>query len=281
MKDAQAAIDQNSQDEQGGVPEVPYDAEEYQQRLIPLMSFVAHIGEGTKGVKSYDDTRHMLQDSSPAGKATRKSVVVLLPLDDSQNAVLSFGSIGDGSQWHTTGDAKLSSGFAPLDNAARASDSTPAVEAVLSKDRSRYTIDWDLDPVTLAGAIGRTNQAIAATANLPRTLIVAVLYDMDLIPFMKDDFAVNYADNLWSKNENDRIYITPGSAFAGNTLAVQLNGLAERKYIYSLKHLYKLTLSNDAELNTNLGVGCTMLEFERESGPEGPTAGVQTQVRNR
>ena len=48
MADGVNAAQENSDNEQGGVPEVPFDVEDYQVLLLPLISFVANPGEAFK-----------------------------------------------------------------------------------------------------------------------------------------------------------------------------------------------------------------------------------------
>jgi hypothetical protein len=77
----------NSEEEQGGVPEVPFDIMEYEAALIPLLSHVARIGDARKA-------GDIPESDLPVEGVLKQSIAVVIPLDESQNAVLSFGEIG-------------------------------------------------------------------------------------------------------------------------------------------------------------------------------------------
>jgi hypothetical protein len=156
MKQADAASTENWQNEQGGVPETPYDTEEYQDSLLPLLRSIARIPDTSKSGNANEVEVH------------NNTVIVLLPLDSSHNSVLSFGYIDPSTTWRDkSGAAVLSNGFAPVDLDTRSGDSTPSSGAVLAKypsGTSKYSVDWNLDPVTLANAIDSETAAIAPTA---------------------------------------------------------------------------------------------------------------------
>jgi len=145
--------------------------------LLPLISY---IGGGNNRIANSTFQR---RDRSSSGKST----IVLIALDESQNAILSFGYVKPGARWRGAEvGAKLSSGFQPLNDNARGGASTPRSSVSLAKeDRglSKYEIDWDLDPDTLPRAIDRKNVNLASTAKLPTTLKVLIFDDANDLPF--------------------------------------------------------------------------------------------------
>jgi hypothetical protein len=183
---------------------------------------------------------------------------VLIPLDDSRNAILSFGSIGNGASW--TGDAKgatLSSGFEP--------GGAPGVEGNLAKDKpggsSTYAIRWGVSPLALASAVNRANPAIPSTAKLPKMLKITMLYGTGSLPFNPGDFANSYATNLWGKNEGARRYINPGPELMNAKLNVAVNGSEGKTNGYVLKTMYELRLVDQFDDDFN-GITCKVFEFE-------------------
>jgi len=251
MNKGEEAIDENAKDEQGNVPAVPYDVMEYRSALLPLLSHVARLGTDPKA----EETTHSLE--------TGDSIVVLIPLDESQNAILSFGHIS-GSEWYEDrGGSSLSDGFL-LDEGSRSGNSTVHVAANLAgspkRGISNYSIYWDLDPSTLANAYDRKNTAIAPMAKLPRILKVAIFYDVKVLPFQQKNFSFPYAVNIWNRNERSRKYLAIRNYISNAMFMIEVNGLQQTKYRYVLKRMYKLDLmdQDDDEIET----GCTVLEFE-------------------
>jgi hypothetical protein len=186
MTDGQAEIDKNAETEQGGSPEVPYEAEDYEQALMPLLSFIARVGD-----KSADASK------SRAAKNDNKTIVTLASLDPSSNAILSFGSIDSNSEWYNPKKGRpLSAGFLSRIG-FRTANSLPhatAETAASSGGASHYRIDWDLDPSTFAHAINRANPDVTPTAKLPKTLKMAIFYDAGTLPFEENNFAVAAAN---------------------------------------------------------------------------------------
>jgi hypothetical protein len=190
---------------------------------------------------------------------------VLIPLDDSQNAILSFGQIDTDTSWYEDrGMSSISAGFVKsLDRRTQVGNSTPMVTTRLATNPNRgisnYAIDWDLDPATLSNVIDRKNTAIQPTAKLPRILKVAILYDVRVLPFQRNNFALPYA-NLWNHEKGTYKYVATGEALRNAMLTIEVNGFRETKYRYVLKRVYELTLIDDSD--DDIDAGCTLLEFE-------------------
>jgi hypothetical protein len=242
----------NSDEEQGGVPEVPFDIMEYEAALIPLLSHVARIGD----VRKAGD---IPESDLPVDGVLKQSIAVVIPLDESQNAVLSFGEIGKETTWaKNRKGALISAGFVMSnEKERRKGNSSPAVTAEDGDGTSNYKIDWSLDPATLARAMDKRNTAIAATAKLPSVLKVAIFYDAKMLPFEQNNFGVPEA-RIWDNFENERKYVTPGRDFENVTLELEVNGL--RKLNYSFKRMYKLRPLD--EYDDEIDTSCSILEFE-------------------
>ena len=258
MEDGQKQIEDNAKDTQGGVPPVWYDQMEYQAAVLPLLAFVA----GQRSVLG----------SGKADQGQAKgdaSIVTLISLDDSHNAVLSFGGIYGEPRWYgAKSKVVLSAGFAPVTSGTRPGRSSPHVEivpAVGSDSVSRYTIDWDLDPVTLANAIDRGNPSIQTTANPPRILKIALVYEFLELPFDQNNFAAQRTANLWddwSGHESKQ----SGAKPLNIELTLVVNGFVDIKFEYVLKRAYARTLITESSTREDeFDAGCTVLEFERRS----------------
>lgn len=144
IKDGAVEIDENAEDAQGPSHPVPLEAMEYQEALIPFLSRVARIASDRKA----KDESHPEQAAD--------TVIVLIALDDSENAILSFGQIGNGVGWFKDqGEPSISAGFLNSQGFPEG-NSIPAVLSSLAanrRGRSSYAVNWNLDPVTLAKSV--------------------------------------------------------------------------------------------------------------------------------
>ena len=258
MQRGEAEILENAESSQGGVPAVPFEIMEYNAALLPLLSYIARAGSVSSDDEEFE------RNGRDRPRAAGHPVVVLMPLDESPNAILSFGEIGTGVQWHRKRpNSAAPAGFAALDNTARTGNSTPHVRAELKPGKngaSTYTVAWTLDPVTLANAIDRVNTAIAPTARLPRRFKIALLSEVVDLPFEQNSFGQSFAVNLWDDSEWQRRDIVVGDAFTGMTLTVEANGVADARRSYAFKTMYRRDLVDDTE--DEFAVACTILEFE-------------------
>jgi len=251
MMDGEVKISKNAESGQGPSPETPFDVEEYRDTLLPLLSYIARLGHPFPGdLPTYDES----------GPVDRTSIAVLIPLDDSQNAILSFGWIDPQVSWHAGNTSTLSAGFIGSGPARRGS-SVPYASEDLFSSRTKiptYSVNWSLDPTTLANSIDKMNSAVLTTAKMPGTLRVAIFYDMRTLPFSKGNFGTTYAANLWDKPgaHEDRVDIRKVQGFE---LSLTANGM--RLPAYRLKNIVRRTLIDtyDDAFSTR----CTILEFER------------------
>lgn len=257
MEDGRNAIKENAESTQGGVPESPLEAVEYEAELLPLLSYIARVGPRPSDDELDDDSER---------KIDKDSIAVLIPLDDAQNAVLSFGRIGSGVSWYKRDQATaLSAGFdtTRFRKKARTGDSIPYVSTNLSPTAggtSTYVIDWDLDPATLANSIDRRNTNVPSTAKLPDVLKIAIFYDIETLPFREGDFANSFATNLWARSDYLTQEIDLKSALKAVELSLAVNGSQEPTYKYRLKRIYRQRMVD--QYDDEIGTRCTILEFE-------------------
>lgn len=251
MKKGQAEIEENAESSQGGSPRVAFEVEEYKAALNPLLFYIAQTGGERTFRSTYDAAEEKIENPTFA----------LVALDSSSNAVLSFGSIPDGVDWiGKDKKATMSGGFVTVAN-GRAANSTPRVHITDGvKAASTYSIEWDLDPSTLANAIDRNNGSIAPTAKLPATLKVALFYNVKRVPFRQGNFA-DSATSIWKGNESakEEIDFDEGD-FTSMALQVEVNGFPEMRYSYSLNKMYEVTLTDD--FDDEYETGCVLLEFK-------------------
>ena len=249
IKDGEAAIDENAEDAQGPSHPVPLEAMDYQEALIPLLSRVARIAS--------EQTENDASDPEDGAE----TVIVLIALDDSENAILSFGQIGADADWfNDEGPPSISAGFLNGQGFPEG-NSIPFVLSQLAAKRrgkSSYAVNWNLDPVTLAKSLNRRNPDIPPTAKLPQTLKVAIFYDVDRLPFALNNFAVPYAVNLWRNNQNTRHTIPLSRKLRNSFFTLEVNGVRRSKY--ALKRMYRLDLID--EYDDEIGTACTLFEFE-------------------
>jgi len=90
MRDGEDRVMENAMSSQGGTPAVPFDVVDYKEKLLPLLRYVARIGP-----EVYDDRIELENE-----KVDEHSIVVLMPLDESHNAILSFAHISSEVRWH-------------------------------------------------------------------------------------------------------------------------------------------------------------------------------------
>lgn len=243
-------IDENNSSTQDGMPRVPYEAMEYKAAVLPLMSYVARIAN-----RGYTED----EDQS---RQTNDNVVVLISLDESQNAILSFGEIDRAVEWsNNEGNRAISAGFLG-NNGFAVGNSTPALVSHLAKSprrgMSRYAVHWNLDPTTLAKSIDRRNPDVPSTAKLPRILQVAILHSTTMLPFPLNNFAVPSATNLWTPVGVGREKVAFGQDLKNAIFAIKVNGFRQINYV--LKRMFKVDLMD--EYDDEFDTSCTLLEFE-------------------
>lgn len=251
MKKGQQAINKNAWTSQAGTPEIPFEEMDYTQALLPLLSYIARLA---------DDGSNTDDDDTAVDKG---SIAVLLPLDEAQNTVLSFGDIRSGVPWSDERkNPPVAAGFWRVQG-ARKINKTPQANGEVepdARDVPSYTIGWVLDPDDLPKAIDRKNSFVALTAKLPRKLKLAILYDVKFWPFPRNNFAEPHA-RLWADNDGEleEVAVTKDK-LTNMTISIAVNGLTELEYKYHLSKLYRLKLLDD--FDDELKLKCTVLEFD-------------------
>jgi hypothetical protein len=258
-----------------------------------LLSYAREMGgEKPKGhTTGGADLRHpALRLASPRGTrraapkakesktpSEKDSVLVLVSLDDGQNAILSFGTLRSPVTWSLEAGILskrknvLSGGvstcpfpsqycqFDDTPDAPRSINSWPALQdpnASMFNDRRVLTIVWTLNPLTLANSIDRQNTAINPTAQFPAKLKIAILYNIEDLPFRTPDFAFPEVYSLWS--DPDKGKRTVEKPPLSNVKLIP-NNLAESAYRYKLVQASTRPLFNSYDEETQSD--CLLLEF--------------------
>jgi hypothetical protein len=253
MRNGEQEIRENAESSQGGVPRIPFEAMDYNAALIPLLSYIAKIGPSAHGTDVYEPS-------------STNSFVVLMPLDESRNAVLSFGRVEPEVTWYDGGEPfALSSGSttSKLQKEARSGKTIPSASTTLGKsktDESKYCISWDLDPLTLANSVDRINSAILPTAKLPELFKIALFYEIRTLPFREGDFANSLAVSLWTAESYliDPIDIKKRS-FKDMRITIRVNG-NQKPRCYSLKRIYGQRIED--QYSDSIDTQCVILDFE-------------------
>ena len=114
---------------------------DYDWELLPIVSFLAHPGsvtvkpeprksKSTRKKKRTEREEAEEGDDEEAKRAFQQAedvmaAIVLIPLDDAQNTVLSFGKLSSKVEFKKKKDHKISAGFAPFEPDARKGYSVP------------------------------------------------------------------------------------------------------------------------------------------------------------
>ncbi|MDA9527870.1 MULTISPECIES: hypothetical protein [Bradyrhizobium] len=282
-------IRKNANESQGGSTPIPLDAMDYDWVLLPIVSFLAHPGTVTvkappEGVtakpesrKSKSTRRKKRNDKEEADEGDDReterafqqaehavAAIVLIPLDDAQNTVLSFGKLSSKVEFKK--DYKISAGFAPFEPDARKGYSVPRATYKLaapgSQAPSTYDITWKLDPGTLTASIDRQNPTVTPTGRTRKTLQIAIFYDMERLPFSNYDFSRISIDELWTEGKPFRNAIEFGKEIMDASLTLEVNGAQELPRRYRLKRMFSVDVDQDDMGPGMYKSGCTLLEFD-------------------
>lgn len=263
----------------------------WQFELYPFLSELMHALDGTPA--------HNWQ--------IVPSVLVLFPLDDSQNTILSFGRVNLSETWLADKSRALMShqdGVLPAGVstcAAAACDFSQAGTDIVRPYRTwpylefpgepsvirlkdlplRPTDDvvlgWDLDPLTLAGALSRQNASVTPTAKLPSVLRLTVLYDFSRIPFDSGNFALQMPSTFWDYRlaaelthddpaKDGKRHLATGARRLSSMITLTVNDLPDVIYTYELHRIYSGRLLDDRR-EVLIGDGCLVFEFRLVRDP--------------
>ncbi|MNJ85782.1 hypothetical protein D3C87_32620 [compost metagenome] len=247
MEDGNEKIQENDVSVQGGVPRAPHEAIEEIYSLIPMLKFLGQLGHYKQsGSTTFDE-----EDSESNG------TIMLMPLDESHNTILSFARIYRKVEWYTNNPGDSSLNAKPI-----ADLKTPyTTKKISANGNSRYSIHWDLDPLTLEHSADRSNSEIRSNAKLPETLKLAILDISTILPFNENNFALTGATNLWHKEKSAHSKSDLGN-ISNITLRVVVNGFSEFEYSYKLLKAYHKPLYYS--FGDEIEVACTMFEFSLE-----------------
>jgi hypothetical protein len=239
---------ENAESSQGGSPSVPFEVMDFEEALLPLLRYIAQIGP-----KTYDDLIEVGCEN-----VDENSLVVLIPLDESNNAILSFAHVSSEVEWDLS-PPNAQAERDPLVNLDWA-QSVPRVKPMRHAKAgiSTYEIHWTLDPAALRTAIQRLNPDIPSMGRLPKTLRMAIFYDIACLPFRPYDFTKSSTWGLWLDEDTT---IRFGDRMADAGLTVSVNGASQPTYRYRLKAVQRKTLLTEYE--DELPARCTMLVFEQ------------------
>jgi len=213
----------------------------------------------------------------PAGNFGKSNppAVILLSLDNFQNAVLAIGGITSTTKWSGKmqfSRDKLAGGVDLVDESGAALyGGVPARKrAVRSSPQLRETSDggslelsWSLDPVTLANSIDKQNDVTPLTANLPRELKMLILYEIQELPFNVESFASSAVFEPWDGSSyGKKADGTPNPMLSDCTLELIPNGFTDQRSRYRPKTVSVLA-GHDAEYEEDLQCSFVMIHFER------------------
>jgi hypothetical protein len=206
-----------------------------------------------------------------AKKEEIPNVLVLLSLDDDQNAVVSFGFLQKDTPWSSTDKNKQSTRppSVEADNNSFMGNSDLANWPSLDTKGNNATITWHLDPTTFSKSISRQNQFAIPTAKLPSVLHIALLFDIKDLPFDEGNFAAPLDLQFWFPLEgrHSRDGVTPPIVLSrGFSSSVRLvpNSSAVVVYDYDLSKVHETRfLDSYGEIGTESR--CVIFEYQARS----------------
>jgi hypothetical protein len=219
---------------------------------------------------------------SPAEAAPSADVLVLIGLDDDRNTMLSFGKLDPSVQWNN----KAGSLFKGVANALSGAISfcqdyyTDCLEADSYRAASRKInswpimssnqlgsarIRWSLDPDTLTNSIDRQAAAAVATARLPTTLRIAILFDIRNLPFDSGNLAKPLSRSMWTRSTKQASDQHSELLFA-STLRLVANNIVESTYEYGLENISETEITDDDYGEEVFNARCLLLTYELQVG---------------
>jgi hypothetical protein len=216
--------------------------------------------------------RRLSADMAKDGNA---NVIVLLPLDDGQNAVLPFGFLDHSKEWampSKSDDAKTPAApSVEMGSHAYLGNSDLLNWPNIEPNGTTATLVWKLDPATFAKSLSRQNGFVIPTAKLPTILRVAVLFDIKRLPFTENNFALAENPNFWrlprdpdSQQTNFRGRISPITPTFSSSIQLVPNGSSLVRYNYTLSGVYETQFLDEyGEFDSD--VRCVIFEFKQQN----------------
>ena len=202
--------------------------------------------------------------------APSDNILVLISLDDDQNSLLPFGALTfiankiKGKD-NRTGQPPLGvepdrDPFSETDSDLEPSAHLPYFEF----EDGSANISWHLDPVTLAESLARQSKLVVPTAKLPRTLRIAILFDIHQLPFTFANFAPKSGHDFWSDTDGDSeepdLKALAGRQF-DSRIVLTANGSNLAKHLYELQKVYKGDIKDGLGMGVE-GVRCLVFAFQ-------------------
>jgi len=207
-----------------------------------------------------------------------KEFLVLMALDNDENAILSFGNLSDDAKWNggpftflkkkrlkISGGITFKLDFDQFGNAGRELTRPIRNEPWLKKEKDSLFVTWELDPSTFQNCVDRQNPNSSLTANLPTIIRIVILYDIENLPFSSDNLALTQGWNVWGDisidtKETERHCLR---MFSKSFVELVPNGLKEQVARYNFKRLYAKKVPSLEPEDDDLKCGRLMLQFER------------------
>lgn len=221
-------------------------------------------------------SRELVNDSTTERESTKKEdpakqggtdVLVLLPLDDDQNTVLSFGLVSANMFRGKTNEAPTPAGVRSVEtqNNAEMGNGDLANWPELDAGANNARITWHLDPTSFAKSISRQNQSIIPTARFPSVLHIALLFDIHELPFKEGNFAAPLDQDFWFRLEGRHARdaspapVTLNRGFSSSVRIIP-NRSSMAVYNYDLHSAYE-TRFLDSHGEIEPGVRCVIFEY--------------------
>lgn len=203
-------------------------------------------------------------------------VIVLISLDDGQNAVFAFGAIRENMEWaqHAVlpqpADA-LSGCVEPYDELEAIWHGRPVtrrralIASVNLAVRSEaISLGWKLEPTTLLNCVDKRNAAIGLTAALPDSVQMLLIYDIEQLPYPAGTFALQSFLGLWQLNPNPSASATERTPILKrSTLVLSPNGRDADRSTYTARLLSHMR-AVDAAFQDEVKSKAIMIEFKRD-----------------
>jgi len=208
----------------------------------------------------------------------------LVSLDADQNNIVSYGYLDtDAALYNTTGNKRerllfrqavpYSKGIFLDDNVAAAAyygDDSKIREPHFLRDSSHVTLKWDLNAYTLHNCLNKINENIPLMANLPSVIKVAIIFDMEYLPFSSGNMTFSNRF-LWEESDMD----SPNSletiadsirhVYANSAISLVPNQLSDQVLHYKLRKAYKKIVLDEEWEETTI---CKALLLLYEKTPE-------------
>lgn len=198
------------------------------------------------------------------GRLPQKSekFLFLISLDNDQQTILPFGYLDDTTGLYFSnpnqGDA-FPMGVVPDGESQKSAffgHSGDIKHPQFYNDSNSVTLGWNLNSNTLFNCLDRLNSNIALTANLPAALKIAILYDIDTLPFSKWNTTASFEFNTWNEVKDLHGEVPLSHLYANSAIDLIPNQLSEQMAHYELKKAFQKKIQ---ETDSGDYIGCNAL----------------------